>query len=102
MKVTDHLCFVFPELVELVGWQPWEVHLEFEELLTLAEARENLYLHEDVEKAANAYRRLLHSHQDLIYQEARTAAGSDHARAVAEMERELACYPSTAVPSPWY
>lgn len=101
MTTVNQLRFFLTELADCVGWEPWEVDLEFEELLMLAEAREWLYRCSDDETGADVYHRLLNSHQDLIYREAMTEAGSDQARAVAEMERELACFPSGAVPGTW-
>lgn len=93
MTPAEQLGFFFPELAEYLGWEHWERHLKLEELLTLAEAREQLIEAEHVERQADWYHRLLHSCSDLIYQESLVSARSDHERSVAEMERELACMP---------
>jgi hypothetical protein len=93
MTPPVQLQFFFPELAKYIGWEPWELHLTLEDLLTLAEAREHLIEAEHVERQADWYHRLLHSRSDPIYQECLAIASSDYERSIAEMERELACMP---------
>lgn len=99
MKESDYLRFFMPNIAEYLDWETWEDGLTLEDLMTLAEARLRLYESEHIETQADVYEKLLLSRNDPIYLESLTAAKTEHDRAVCEMERELSCLPSTAVPN---